>query len=96
MYDFTFFTMPQGIIRCKDTKKRRKERSLLFFLDNIIFLRKLYHKAIVEQVLFIIVSLAKAILITIIHTIRINLPSHFGYAILIIIDILQQKLKDWG
>lgn len=30
---------------------------------------------------------------TIIHTIRINLPSHFGYAILIIIDILQQKLK---
>ena len=40
MYDFTFFTMPQGIIRCKDTKKRRKERSLLFFLDNIIFLRK--------------------------------------------------------
>ena len=42
---------------------------------------------------FIIVSLAKAILITIIHTIRINLPSHFGYAILIIIDILQQKLK---
>ena len=25
---------------------------------------------------------------TIIHTIRINLPSHFGYAILIIIDIL--------
>lgn len=29
---------------------------------------------------------------TIIHTIRINLPSHFGYAILIIIDILQQKL----
>lgn len=40
MYDFTFFTMPQGIIRYKDTKKRRKERSLLFFLDNIIFLRK--------------------------------------------------------
>lgn len=33
---------------------------------------------------------------TIIHTIRINLPSHFGYAILIIIDILQQKLKDLG
>ena len=30
---------------------------------------------------------------TIIHTIRINLPSHFSYAILIIIDILQQKLK---
>lgn len=30
---------------------------------------------------------------TIIHTIRINFPSHFGYAILIIIDILQQKLK---
>lgn len=30
---------------------------------------------------------------TIIHTIRINLPSHFGYAILIIIDILQQQLK---
>lgn len=30
---------------------------------------------------------------TIIHTIRINLPSHFGYAILIILDILQQKLK---
>lgn len=30
---------------------------------------------------------------TIIHTIRINLPSHFGYAILIIIDILQQKIK---
>lgn len=30
---------------------------------------------------------------TIIHTIKINLPSHFGYAILIIIDILQQKLK---
>lgn len=30
---------------------------------------------------------------TIIHTIRINLPSHFGYTILIIIDILQQKLK---
>lgn len=30
---------------------------------------------------------------TIIHTIRINLPSHIGYAILIIIDILQQKLK---
>lgn len=30
---------------------------------------------------------------TVIHTIRINLPSHFGYAILIIIDILQQKLK---
>lgn len=30
---------------------------------------------------------------TIIHTIRINLSSHFGYAILIIIDILQQKLK---
>ena len=29
---------------------------------------------------------------TIIHTIRINLPSHFGYAILIIIDILQQKV----
>lgn len=27
----------------------------------------------------------------IIHTIRINLPSHFGYAILIIIDILQQN-----
>nr|WP_297146242.1 hypothetical protein [uncultured Prevotella sp.] len=49
-----------------------------------------------EQVLFIIVSHAKAILITIIHTIRINLSSHFGYAILIIIDILQQKLKDWG
>ena len=42
---------------------------------------------------FIIVSHAKAILIMIIHTIRINLPSHFGYAILIIIDILQQKLK---
>lgn len=41
MYDFTFFTMPQGIIRCKDTKKRRKERSLLFFLDNIIFFRKI-------------------------------------------------------
>lgn len=34
--------------------------------------------------------------ITIIHTIRINLPSHFGYAILIIIDILQQKLKDFS
>ena len=51
MYDFTFFTMPQGIIRYKDTKKRRKERSLLFFLDNIIFLRKPFHKAIVEQVL---------------------------------------------
>ena len=33
---------------------------------------------------------------TIIHTIRINLPSHFGYAILIIIDILQQKLKDFS
>lgn len=30
---------------------------------------------------------------TIIHTIRINLPSHFGYTILITIDILQQKLK---
>ena len=30
---------------------------------------------------------------TVIHTIKINLPSHFGYAILIIIDILQQKLK---
>ena len=40
MFDFTFSTMPQGINRCKDTKKRRKERSLLFFLDNIIFLRK--------------------------------------------------------
>ena len=45
---------------------------------------------------FIIVSHAKAILIMIIHTIRINLPSHFGYAILIIIDILQQKLKDFS
>lgn len=33
---------------------------------------------------------------TIIHTIGINLPSHFGYAILIIIDILQQKLKDFS
>lgn len=33
---------------------------------------------------------------TIIHTIRINLPSHFGYAILIIIDILQQKIKDFS
>lgn len=33
---------------------------------------------------------------TIIHTIRINLPSHFGYAILIIIDILQQKLKEFS
>ena len=34
---------------------------------------------------------------TIIHTIRINLPSHFGYAILIIIiDILLQKLKDFS
>lgn len=33
---------------------------------------------------------------TIIHTIRINLPSHSGYAILIIIDILQQKLKDFS
>ena len=33
---------------------------------------------------------------TIIHTIKINLPSHFGYAILIIIDILQQKLKDFS
>ena len=33
---------------------------------------------------------------TIIHTIRINLPSHFGYAILIIIDILQQKFKDFS
>ena len=40
MYDFTFFTMPQGIIRCKDTKKRRNKRSLLFFLDNIIFFRQ--------------------------------------------------------
>ena len=39
---------------------------------------------------FIIVSHAKTILITIIHTIRINLLSHFGYAILVIIDILQQ------
>lgn len=33
---------------------------------------------------------------TIIHTIRINLPSHSGYSILIIIDILQQKLKDFS
>lgn len=33
---------------------------------------------------------------TIIHTIRINLPSHFVYVILIIIDILQQKLKDFS
>lgn len=33
---------------------------------------------------------------TIIHTIRINLPFHFGYAILIIIDVLQQKLKDFS
>lgn len=45
---------------------------------------------------FIIVSHARAILIMIIHTIRINLPFHFGYAILIIIDILQQKLKDFS
>ena len=41
MYDFTFFTMPQGINRCKGTKKRRNKRSLLFFLDNIIFFRKI-------------------------------------------------------
>ena len=41
-------------------------------------------------------SRSAAFLITIIHTIRINLPSHFGYAILIIIDILQQKLKDFS
>ena len=27
MYDFTFFTMPQGINRCKDTKKKEKKRA---------------------------------------------------------------------
>ena len=41
MYDFTFFTMSQGINRCKGTKKSRNKRSLLFFLDNIIFFRKI-------------------------------------------------------
>lgn len=56
-----------------------------------LFLRTLLHT--VTPFLFFSLGKKKVGGNTIIHTIRINLPSHFGYAILIIIDILQQKLK---
>lgn len=61
-----------------------------------LFLRTLSRTVTVTPFLFFSLGKKKVGGNTIIHTIRINLPSHFGYAILIIIDILQQKLKDFS